>query len=79
MRFGERLSVVNLVSPLGVGTLEISEVAMELAYGRKSVKNDPFSPRMRSLSLGTVGGLTFGEMFGVEWRLCAIVSPTFSI
>ena len=79
MRYGERLYVVNLVSPLGDGTLEILEAVMELDYGRKSVKNDSFSPRMRSLSLGTEGGLTSGQMFGVEWRLCAIVSPTFSI
>ena len=79
MRFGERLSVVNLVSPLGAGTLEISEATMELAYGRKSVNNGSFSPRMRSLSSGTEGGLTSGQMFGVEWRFCAIVFPTFSI
>ena len=52
---------------------------MELAYGRKSVKNDSFSLRMRSLFLGMEGGLTSGEMLGVEWRLCAIVSLTFSI
>ena len=52
---------------------------MELAYGRKSVKNDPFSSRMRSSFLGMEGGLNSGEMFGAEWRLCAIVSPTFSI
>ena len=52
---------------------------MELVYGRKSVKNGSFSPRMRSLFLGMEGGLTSGEMHGVEWRLCAIVSPTFSI
>ena len=52
MRYGERLSVVNLVSPLGAGTLVILEAAMELAYGRKSIKNDSFSPRMRSLFLG---------------------------
>ena len=79
MRYGERLSVANLVSPLGAGTLEILEAAMVLAYGRKSAKNGSFSPRMRSLFLGTAGGLTSGEMFGVEWRLYVIVSPIFSI
>ena len=79
MRYGERLSVVNLVSPLGAGTLVILEAAMELAYGRKSVKNDSFSLRMRSLFLGMEEGLTSGAMFGVVWRLCAIDSPTFSI
>ena len=39
---------------------------MVLAYGRKSAKNGSFSPRMQSLFLGTAGGLTYGEMFGVE-------------
>ena len=52
---------------------------MELVYGRKSVKNDSFSTRMRSLFLGMEGGSTSGEMLGVERRLCAIVSLTFSI
>ena len=52
---------------------------MELAYGRKSAKNDHFSPRTRTSFLGMEGGLIYGEMFGAEWRLCAIVSPTFSI
>ena len=52
---------------------------MELAYGRKSVKNDSFYPRMRSLFLGMEGGLTFGEMLGVERGLCAIASLTCSI
>ena len=52
---------------------------MELAYVRKSVKNDSFSPRMRSLFLGMEGGLTSSEMLGVEWRLCAIVCLAFSI
>ena len=52
---------------------------MELAYGRKSVKNGSFFLRMRSLFLGMEGGLTSGETLGAEWRLCAIVSPTFSI
>ena len=79
MRYGERLSVVNLVSPLGVSTLVILEATMELAYGRKSEKNGSFSPRMRSLLLGMEGGSTSGAMFGAEWRLCAIVSPIFSI
>ena len=79
MRCGERLYVVNLVSPLGVGTLVILEAAMELAYGRKSEKNGSLFPRMRSLLLGMEGGLTSGAMFGAEWRLCATVSPTFSI
>ena len=52
---------------------------MVLAYGRKSVKNDPFCSRMRSSFLGMEGGLNSGEMFGAGWRLCAIVFPTFSI
>ena len=79
MRYGERLSVVNMVSPLGAGTLVILEAAMELAYGRKLVKNGSFSPRMQSLFLGMEGGLNSGEMLDAERRLCAIVSPTFSI
>ena len=79
MRYGERLSVVNLVSPLGAGTLVILEAALEIAYGRKSEKNGCFFPRMWSLVLGMEGGLTSGAMFGAVWRLCAIVSPTFSI
>ena len=79
MRHEERLSVVNLVSPLGAGTLVILEAAMGLAYGRKSEKNGSFSPRMRSLLLGMEGGSTSGAMFGAEWRLYVIDSPLFSI
>ena len=52
---------------------------MELAYGRKSVKNGSFSPRVRSLLLGMEGGSISGKMFGAERRLCVIVSLTFSI
>ena len=74
IRYGDRLSVVNLVSPLGVGTLVILEEAMELAYGRKSEKNGSISPRMRSLLLGMEGGSTSRAMFSAEWRLCAIFS-----
>ena len=55
------------------------EAAMGLAYGRKSEKNGMFSTRMRSLLLGMEEGLTFGAMFGVERRLCVIISPLFSI
>ena len=79
MRYGERLSVVNLVSPLGAGTLVILEAAMGLAYGRKSEKNGSFYPRMRSLLLGMEGGSTSVVMFGAKWTLCVIVSPLFSI
>ena len=52
---------------------------MGRAYGRKSEKNDLFSSRMRSLILGMEGGSTSRVMFGVEGRLCVIVSPLFSI
>ena len=79
MHCGERLSVVNLVSPLGVGTLGILETAMDLAYGRKSEKNGSLFLRMRSLLLGMEGGLISRAMFGAKRRLCATVSPTFSI
>ena len=78
-RYEERLSVVNLVSPQGDGTLVTLEEAMGLAYGRKSEKNGLFSTRMRSSLLGMEGGLTFGAIFGAEGRLCVIVSPLFSI
>ena len=78
-RYGERLSVANLVSPQGDGTLVTLEATMRLAYGRKSEKNGLFSTRMRSLLLGMEEELTFGAMFGVERRLCVIVSPLFSI
>ena len=75
MHFGERLSDVNLGRPLGVGTLVTLEVAMGLAYGRKSEKNGSFSSRMRSFLLGMAGGSIFGAMFGVVGWLCAIFSP----
>ena len=52
---------------------------MELAYGRKSIKNGSSSPRVRSLLLGMEGGLISGKMTGAERRLCVIVSLTFSI
>ena len=48
---------------------------MGLAYGRKSEKNGSFSSRTRSLLLGMEGGSNSGAMFGVEGRLCVIVSP----
>ena len=51
------------------------EAAMGPAYGRKSEKNGSFSSRMRSLFLGMEGGSNSGAMFGVEGRLCVIVSP----
>ena len=48
---------------------------MGLAYERKSEKNGSFSSRTRSLLSGMEGGSNSGAMFGVEGRLCVIVSP----
>ena len=68
MHYGERLSAVNSVSPLGAGILVTLEVAMGLVYGRKSEKNGSFSCKTRSLFLGMEGGSISGAMFGVVGR-----------
>ena len=68
MHYGERLSAVNLVSPLGADTPVTLEVAMGLVYGRKSEKNGSFSSRTRPLFLGMEGGSISGAMFGVVGR-----------
>ena len=80
MRYGERLSVVNLVSPLGADTLVILEAAMELAYGRKSVKNDSFFSQNAVFVLGDGRRINFWSdvWCGVE-ALCNRFSNLFNI
>ena len=68
MHYGERLSAVNLVSPLGAGTPATLEVATRLVYGRKSEKNGSFFSITRLLFLGMEGGSISGAMFGVVGR-----------
>ena len=68
MHYGERLSVANLVSPLGVGTPVTLEVALGIVYGRKSEKIGSFFSRMRCLFLGMEGGSISEAMFGVVGR-----------
>ena len=65
MLFGERLFAANLVNMSKAGTPVTSEVAMGLAYGRKSEKSGSALSRTQSLPLGTVGGSTSGMTFGV--------------
>ena len=45
--FGERLSVVNLVKVLEVGTLRALGEVLVSTYGRKSGKNGMFFSKMR--------------------------------
>ena len=56
IRFGGKLLVVNLVSPLMVGILVISEEVMRLVYGRKLGKNGPVFSKVQSYPLGMAGG-----------------------
>ena len=65
MLYGERLSAANLVNLSEASTPVTSEVAMRLAYGRKSKKSGSTLSRTQSLPLGTVGGSTSGMTFGV--------------
>ena len=65
MLYGGRLSVVNLVSPLGAGIPVTLEVDMGLVYGRKSEKNGLCFFRTRPLFLGMEGGSISGAMLGV--------------
>ena len=65
MLYGGRLSAVNLVSPLGAGTLVTLEVVMGLVYGKKSEKIGLFFSRTRPLFLGMEGGSISRAMFGV--------------
>ena len=69
MLYGERLSAVNLGSPLGAGTPVISEVDTVLVYGRKSEKNGLLFSRTRPLFLGMEGGSISGVMLGVGGKL----------
>ena len=68
MHYGERLSAVNLASPLAIGTPVTLEAATRLVYGRKSEKIGSFFSRTRPLSMGMEGGSISGATFGVEGR-----------
>ena len=47
-RFGGRLFAVNFKNHLEAGILAISEVVMELVYGRRSGKSGPVFSRTQS-------------------------------
>ena len=77
--FGERLSAVNLVKTMEVGTPVTSEAAMELVYGSKSGKSGLVFFRTRPSPLGMEEGSTFGKMFGTARRRCVLFIPPFLI
>ena len=78
-RFGERLSAVNSVKTMEVGTPMTSEAAMVLVYGRKSRNSGLAFFRRRPSPLGMEEGSTFGKMFGAARRRCVIFIHPFLI
>ena len=78
-RFGERLSVVNSVKTMEVGTPVTSEAALGLVYGRKSGKGPSFFQNA-AFFLGDGRRINFWkDVWRGEEALCSIHPSLFNL